>query len=93
MLTREKLNIFEEFDGDIDGWTRMGSDTGHSCMTETDWSLIDRLVMDLGIAESGLASSEFRVQLEERLRENAADESTRAALRALAARLTRKNQS
>lgn len=93
MLTLEKLTIFAEFDGDIDGWTRMRRSTDDSLMTAADWSLIDRLVMDLGIAESGLASAEFREEIEARLRENAADETTRAAVRSLAVRLTRKNQS
>ncbi len=92
MLTLEKLNIFEEFDGDIDGWTRMRRDTDDSLMTAADWSLLDRLVMDLGIAGSGLASAEFRAEIEERLHENTADETTRAAVRGLAARLTKKNR-
>lgn len=92
MLTREKLNIFEQFDGDIDGWTRMRRDTDDSPMTEADWNLIDKLVMDLGIAESGLASAEFRSETAFMLRENVADEATRAAVRALAARLNRENR-
>lgn len=92
MLTREKLTIFEEFNGDIDGWTRMRRDTEPSHMTVADWNLIDRLVMDLGIAESGLATAEFRAETEERLREAVADEATCDALRALAVRLTRKNR-
>lgn len=91
MLTREKLTLFEEFNGDIDGWTRMRRDADPSHMTMADWNLIDRLIMDLGIAEAGLATAEFRAETEERLRDNAADEDTRDALRALAARLNRKN--
>ena len=70
MLTREKLKRFEEFGGDLDGWTRMRRDTDESLMTVADWSLLDGLVMDLGIVESGLASAEFRAETEERLREN-----------------------
>jgi len=93
MLTRQKLDIFEEFDGDIDGWTRMRRDADDSLMTAEDWSLIDRLVMNLAIAESGLGSPEFRTKTEKLLRENAADETTREAVRGLAARLTRKGRS
>ena len=95
MLTLEKLNIFEEFNGDIDGWTRMRRDTGDThdtLMTAADWSLLDRLVMDLGIAGSGLVSAKFRAEIEERLHENTADETTRAAVRGLAVRLNRKNR-
>ncbi len=87
------LGIFEEFDGDIDGWTRVCRDTDNSLMTAEDWSLIDRLVMNLGIAESGLASPEFRAETEKILRENAPDETTREAVRDLAARLNRKSRS
>ncbi|MFB0937283.1 MAG: hypothetical protein QMB52_16025 [Propionivibrio sp.] len=93
MLTRRMLGIFEEFDGDIDGWTRMHRDPDNSLMTAEDWSLIDRLVMNLGIAESGLASPEFRAETEKILRENTADETTREAVRDLAARLNRKSRS
>lgn len=90
MLTLEKLNIFEEFDGDIDGWTRMRHDADNSLMTAAEWSQIDRLVMDLRIVASGRASVEFREETERMLRENAADEATRDAVRGLAARLARK---
>ena len=93
MLTRQKLDIFEEFDGDIDGWTRMRRDTDNSLITVEDWNLIDRLITNLGIAESGLASHEFRAETEKILHENAADETTREAVRGLAARLNRKGRS
>lgn len=93
MLTRQKLDIFEEFDGDIDGWTRMRRDADNSLMTVEDWNLIDTLVMNLGIAESGLASPEFRTKTEKLLRENATDETTREAVQSLAARLSRKGRS
>ncbi len=92
MLTREKLTLFEEFNGDIDGWTRMRRNADQPHMTEAEWNLINRLVMDLGIVDSGRASPEFRAETEERPRDNAADGAMCDALRALAVRLPRKNR-
>lgn len=92
MLTREKLKRFEEFGGDVDGWARMRPANNDSFMTVEDWNLIDRLVMNLGIVQSGIASGHFIAETETMLHENTADESTRDALRMLAAQLTRMNQ-
>ncbi len=92
MLTREKLKRFEEFDGDLDGWTRMRRANDDSFMTVEDWNLIDRLVMNLGIVQSGIASGQFIAETETMLHQNTADEGTRDTLRMLAARLTRMNR-
>lgn len=84
MLTLEKLEIYQRFDGDIDGWIRGSRHPDSSGMTDADWSLIDELRTALHIIASGAASPRFAAATERKLRLSVADEQTREALRKLA---------
>ncbi|HYE36449.1 hypothetical protein [Methylocaldum sp.] len=83
MLTLEKLKIYQQFNGDIDGWARSARPHDSSGMTDADWYLIDELLGSLHIIASGSASSQFAETVERKLRAAAADKSTREALRKL----------
>lgn len=85
MLTLEKLKVYESFRGDIDGLARSSIATNRSVMTDSDWYLIDELMMGLDSIASGLSSDGFIRQLEDRIIETTADDQTRIALRSLAA--------
>ena len=56
MITLEKLRTYQEFNGDIDGWARASKDKTKSLMSDTDWYLIDELLMGLTTIETGIAS-------------------------------------
>ena len=86
MITVEKLRTYAEFNGDVDGWVRASLGQGGSFMTDADWYLIDELLMGLAIVATGLASPSFSRDIEEKVLASTADDATRAALRALAAR-------
>lgn len=84
MLTSAKIQTYERFCGDIDGYARArrGGDT--SGITDDDWWLIDRLRQALYLIASGQAADSFRVQTEQELHIVTADDQTREALRRLA---------
>ena len=83
MLTVEKLNIFEKFDGDIDGWALSSIRDDKPNMTDDDWYVINDLVMGLSVVANGFASPAFSQEVESKLLTSTTDEATRDLLRAL----------
>lgn len=83
MLTLDKLDLYQAFDGDIDGWARSPHGSGDAGMTDGDWHLVDELRQGLALIASGRASKTFIAQFEQRLHAVTADEATRARLRTL----------
>ncbi len=59
MITKEKLDTYKRYDGDIDAWARKGSRKEHALMEDQDWYLIDGLIQDLGLIEKKMASESF----------------------------------
>jgi len=86
MLTVDKLKLYEQFDGDLDGWARSSSERSGDAMTDQDWYLIDELLMSLATLEVGVASESHAQQVEQLLQACTSDQATRIALRALARR-------
>jgi len=83
MLTLDKLNIYQRFDGDLDGWSRIANGHDASGITDADWHLIEELRQGLALIAAGQASQAFTTSFESRLRDATAGETTRQALRAL----------
>ena len=84
MLTLAKIQTYERFRGDIDGFARAQGSGDTSGITEDDWSLIARLRQSLYLVASRQTADSFRVQTEHELQTGTADEPTREALRRLA---------
>ncbi len=86
MLTLAKLQTYERFGGDLDGYVRMRGhgDVDPSGITEADWTMIDRLRQALHLVASGRAAASFRLQTEQTFQAVTVDEPTREALRKLA---------
>jgi hypothetical protein len=84
MITLEKLGIYKEFNGDIDGWARASTGKVRSGIADADWYLIDELLTGLAVVGTGLASPSFVRELEAKLLASTSDEATRCSLRALA---------
>ena len=81
MLTREKIEMYQRFGGDLDGFSRSGD---ASVIEQDDWSLIDELCQAIYLVKTGKAGREFAERVEERLRSHCANEETRQALRKMA---------
>ncbi len=85
MLTVAKLDIYRQYCGDIDGWARHARDALRAGIDDTDWALIDELLLGLALVARAEASATYAQALERRIMEVCADADTRAMLRALAA--------
>jgi hypothetical protein len=81
MLTLAKIQSYERFRGDVDGYARSRGRGDTSGITDKDWSLIDRLRQAIYLCASRQAAESFRVQTEQELQAVTADEPTREALR------------
>ena len=84
MLTLAKIQTYEKFDGDMDGYSRARGGGDTSGITDVDWRMIERLSQAIYLVESRLAADSFRVQTEEELQSVTADEQAREALRRIA---------
>lgn len=59
MITISKLNIFNEYGGDIDGPTRMGRQTVFQEISSDEWHLIAGFNTDIAIINQNKASNDF----------------------------------
>jgi hypothetical protein len=84
MLTLAKIQTYERFRGDIDGYARARGGGDTSGITDDDWWLIDRLRQAIYLVASRQAADSFRMQTEQELQTVTADEQAREALRRLA---------
>jgi hypothetical protein len=80
MITREKLRIYENYDGDIDAWARASTLQDKNSITDQDWHSIDQILQSLLIVQSGLASADFESQVLARTMDVAEDEYVRERL-------------
>ncbi|GAB4038917.1 hypothetical protein [Spirosoma jeollabukense] len=80
MLTLKKIEIYQYYNGDIDAWARSGSKKDKATMANSDWIIIDSLLQDLLLMESGLTSEQFKAVFEERLRQEGVDQPLRNKL-------------
>lgn len=66
MLTRDKLDIYRRFNGDLDDRTRRAPDT-RALISDEEWATLDDLRMQIRIARGGQCSVAFRTALDARL--------------------------
>ncbi len=76
MLTKDKVNIYKSFKGDIDGWARAGTAEQKAEMKDKDWSLIEGFLQDIRLVKNGLASEVYMKSIDERLQETCDNEDT-----------------
>jgi hypothetical protein len=76
VITIEKVKIYKRFNGDIDGWARIGTNEEKSVMKDDDWFLIEGFIQDLHLARKHLASNTFLASINERLKEYCDSEET-----------------
>lgn len=60
MLTQQKLNIYQFFHGDPDGWARAGTVEQHQDISSEDWVLIDNLLRGLVLCRRNLVSMDYQ---------------------------------
>ena len=75
MITKEKIEIYNYYDGDVDRFSH-ASKSHKKIMSDEDFFLIARLVQDLIIIKNGLAAREFQDQVEKSLEDNCDNQET-----------------
>lgn len=83
MITIDKIGIYKRFNGDIDGWSRVGTKEEKSIMTDKDWFLIEGFIQDINLVKKSLTSDSFMKLVSERLNENCDTDETIQALKEL----------
>ena len=84
MITSDKLKTYEAFDGDIDAWSRAGSDRDKEAISDADWRQIERLVSEVALLARNQTTDDFARRIEAHLRENTTDASVADRIRHLA---------
>ena len=82
MITKEKLEIYSYYDGDVDNFGR-GKKSHKSVMNDNDFVLIRNLIQNLKIIKNKRASKEFEAETEKILFENCDDVETINAIRCI----------
>ena len=73
MITKAKLAVFKEYNGDGDDWARSGNP---EFVSTEDWHLIEQLLCDLKLIAKGLTSEGYAEITEYKLRTNCDSPST-----------------
>ncbi|HQX59221.1 MAG: hypothetical protein KBF63_09605 [Rhodoferax sp.] len=84
MITEEMLDIYARFNGDMDGFARVGSARDRALMSETQWYALDAFVLELHAVKAQLASPGYAEQIESRLSAMSANPRVRERLWQLA---------
>ncbi|MGN8226539.1 hypothetical protein [Gracilimonas sp. BCB1] len=67
MITVKKLNIFEKYYGNEDGFFRFGKKKDQDALTEEEWYEIEELLRQVYLVHNDLASKELEAKLNENL--------------------------
>jgi len=63
MISLENLNIYKKYNGDIDGWARSADRNELELIDDSEWLLIDQLIQQIQMVNSGVTSESFENQL------------------------------
>jgi hypothetical protein len=84
VVTIDKIKIYKRFNGDVDGWARIGTTEEKSTMNVDDWFLIDSLIQDISLIKKGLVSDSLMKSINKKLKENCDTDETIQVIKDLA---------
>lgn len=64
MITKEQLERFNAFKGDMDKWALSQRDGRDTVLTGAEWTTIDKLVQRLKLEKNGFATPDYRGETE-----------------------------
>lgn len=59
MITQKKLQIYQEYRGDIDSWVRFANQEEKYSIRNEDWSTIEGLIQDFRLVTRALVTEEY----------------------------------
>ena len=75
MITKEKIEIYKYYDGDVDKFSH-ASKSHKKIMSEDDFFLLTRLTQDIIIVRNGLAATEYEKKVKDFIQENCDNQAT-----------------
>jgi hypothetical protein len=84
MITAEKLNIYQRFNGEIHRWGEFGTAKERSTISDDDWCTIEELIQNINLVKTGLASESFVKALDQQLKERCDNNQTVHILKSIA---------
>ena len=73
VITKEKLERYGKFKGDVDKWVLSQKDGADEVLNGADWTEIGKLLQRLKIEKNGFASQDYRTETERILKKTFAD--------------------
>lgn len=64
MITKEQLERYQKYDGDLDKWVASQKRGMDETLSGNDWNLIDKVIQRLKLQKSGFASNDYREETE-----------------------------
>lgn len=83
MITLEKVQTYQLYDGDVDMFARNGKSKQKEHFPDMEWSVIDQFVQEMAIVRRNLASVEFVASLRQRMMQHCDCQDTVEALMSL----------
>jgi hypothetical protein len=80
VITREKLDVFTRYGGDVDGWALGRDPQEHAVMSDGDWSAIEELRHRLWLERHETVSDDFIAETRRLIGKRLPDENTARAL-------------
>ncbi len=68
MITKEKLELFQKYGGDLDHWYRING-SREPWLEDWEWMELNHILQDLVIIRNGLAAASFAKAVEEKLKQ------------------------
>jgi len=87
MITKEKVDIYNKYKCDIDGWARVGTISEKKVMNDHDWYDILNLIQRLNLIKKGNVADIFINDTEVMIVSQVTDEETRNKLKVLSENL------
>ena len=84
MITKSGLAVYRLFNGDVDGFARVGTAAQRALLPEREWGVIASLLQDLFLVQQGLISAEYTAGVQHRLGRHCSSREVIASLEALA---------
>ena len=84
MITEAGLAVYRFFNGDVDGFARVGTAAQKALFPEREWGVVASLVQDLSLVQQGLVSAEYAAELHHRLVLQCSSRKVIGSLKALA---------
>lgn len=74
MITLKHVEIYKKNGGDGDRFVRNATTSEETIMSYENWSLIESLIQDISLIETGLVSESYKKDINKRLEENCENE-------------------